>query len=153
MSDTAPAWLLSVAENIQLCIGEHEAAEYIENPQLQYIPMTPDFCKNIIFWNDMIVPLIDINILYGNPAATGYQHVIVIAYQEKEGMPLGYVAFVLASPPDKIIVNDDDACELPEDYPETLSPYVLSLFSHNNQVVSILDIARLSTVLPEQYTP
>lgn len=145
MSDVAPAWLLKVANNIQLSIAEHEAAEFVENPLLHYVPMSPAYCKNIIFWHDRIVPLIDINILYGNPATTNYQSVIVTAYQEKDHMPLEYVAFVLAAPPEKIIVNDDDACELPDDYPDSLTPYVLSLFNHNNQVTSIIDIARLSS--------
>ena len=146
MSNTAPAWLLRVADNIQLSIGEHEATEYIAAPALQHVPMAPEYCKNILFWRDIMVPVIDLNILHGHSATTNYQHVMVLAYQEKEGMPLEYVAFTLASAPDKILVNDDDVCELPESYPETLRPYVISLFNYNNQVTSILDIARLSTM-------
>ena len=145
MSNTVPAWLLRVADNIQFSIGEHEATEYIDAPVLHHVPMAPEYCKNIIFWRDIMVPVIDMNILHGNSATTSSQHVMVLAYQEKEGMPLEYVAFTLASAPDKILVNDDDACELPESYPETLRPYVISLFNCNNQVTSILDIARLST--------
>lgn len=145
MSNTADAWLLCAADNIQFSIGVHEAAEYIESPVLQHVPLAPEYCKNIIFWHDMIVPVIDMNILHGNSATTNYQHVMVIAYQHKDHTPLAHVAFILASAPAKILVNDDDACELPESYPETLRPYVLSLFNYNNQVASILDIARLST--------
>lgn len=145
MSNTVPAWLLRVADNIQFSIGEHEATEYIDTPALHHVPMAPEYCNNILFWRDIMVPVIDMNILHGNSATTDYQHVMVLAYQEKEGMPLEYVAFTLASAPDKILVNDDDACELPESYPEILRPYVLSLFNYNNQVTSILDIARIST--------
>lgn len=146
MSNTAPAWLLRVADNIQFSVGEHEATEYIDAPALQHIPMAPEYCKNIIFWRDMIVPVIDMNVLHGNFATTNCQHVMVLAYQEKKDMPLEHVAFTLTSAPDKILVNDDDACdELPESYPETLRPYVISLFNYNNQVTSILDISRLST--------
>ena len=145
MANTAPAWLLHVTDNIQFSIGEHEAAEYIETPALQHVPLAPEYCKNIIFWHDMMVPVIDMNILHGNSATTNYQHVMVVAYQHKDHTPLIYMAFILASAPAKILVNDDDACELPETYPESLRPYVLSVFNHNNQVASILDIARLGT--------
>jgi len=145
MSNTAPAWLLCVADNIQFSIGEHEAAEYIETPALQHVPLAPEYCKHIIYWHDMIVPVIDMNIIHGHSAATNYQHVMVIAYQHEDHTPLMYAAFILASSPAKILVNDDDACELPESYPETLKPYVLSSFNYNNQVASILDIARLNS--------
>lgn len=145
MSDSAPAWLLNVANNIQLSIAEYEAAEYVEDPPLHFVPMSPEYCKNTIFWHDRIVPLIDLNILYGNPATTNYQSVIITAYQEKDHMPLEYIAFVLASPPEKIIVHDDNACELPEFYPDKLKPYVLSVFHYNKKATSILDIARLSS--------
>lgn len=145
MSDFAPAWLLNVADNIQLSIAEHEAVQFVEHPPLHFVPMSPAYCNNIIFWHDRIIPLIDINILYGNPATTDYKSVIVTAYQEKDHTPLQHVAFVLASPPEKIIVNDTDACELPDDYPESLTPCVLSMFMHNNQPTSIIDIARLTT--------
>lgn len=152
MSDTAPAWLLSVARNIHLCIAEHEAAEYVENPPLHPIPMSPAYCKNTLLWHDRIVPLIDINVLCGNPVKANYQNIIVTAYQAKEHSPLEYVAFVLASPPEKIIVNDDDACELPDDYPDSLTPYILSLFKHNNKLTSIIDIARLGSGSLERLT-
>ena len=85
-------------------IGVHEAAEYIETPVLQHVPLTPEYCKNIIFWHDMIVPVIDMNILLGNSATTNYKHVMVIAYQHKEHTPLAYAAFILASALPKLLL-------------------------------------------------
>jgi chemotaxis signal transduction protein len=144
MPDPVPAWLLNIASNIQLAIAEHEAAEYLEDPEIHYVPMTPAYSKNIIIWQDRMVPLIDLNVLYGNPATTDYRSVIVIAYQQKEYMPLQYIALVLAASPDKIFVSDEDACGLPENYPESLRPCTLSLFQYNNQITSVIDMARFS---------
>lgn len=145
MSNTTPAWLLHVADNIQFSIAEHEAAEYLEAPMLHKIPVAKASCNHVIFWHDMIVPVIDMNIFFAHPAATNYQHIIVTAYQENDNERLQYIAFVLASAPEKIVVNDNDACEIPENYPEILKPHVLSSFSYNNQATSIFDIAQLSS--------
>ena len=144
MSETTPAWLLRVANDIQFSISEHQAMEYIENPLLHYIPKTPASCKNIIYWRDKIVPVIDMNILFDHSGTINTQHLMVIAYQEKEHTPLQYVAYILASAPEKIIVNDDTAVELPEFFPEKLKPFVLSSFSYNHQPTSIFDIAQLN---------
>jgi len=141
---TASAWLLHAADNIQFCIGLHQAAEYIEAPSLHAVPLATDYCKNIIFWRDLIVPVIDMNILVGNHTMQNNQFVMVIAYQTKDNTPLEYMAFKLASAPRKILVNDNDVCQLPDTYPKQLKPFVLSLFKHNNKIASIFDIAQLS---------
>lgn len=145
MSDKTPAWLLHVAENIQFSIGEHQASEYIETPILQHVPLAAPFCKSIIFWHGVPVPVIDMNILFGHSEAKNTKHLMVVAYQTEDNTPLQQVAFLLASAPEKIVVDDDDACELPDIYPEVLKPFVLSFFNYNQHATSIFDIAQLSS--------
>ncbi len=144
LENTASAWLLQAANNIQVCIGLHQATEYIEAPSLQAVPMAPSFSNSVLFWRNDIIPVIDINLLAGNTTAMSNQFIMVAAYQTKDNMPVEHVAFKLEAVPYKIVVNDDDACELPENYPEGIKPYVLSLFKHDNTVASILNIAQLS---------
>lgn len=145
MSDTTPAWLLRVADDIQFSVGEHQALEYIESPHLHQVPMAPDYCKSVIFWQSQIVPVVDMNVIYEKPATPHVQHIMIIAYQKTDNVPLDYVAFILSAAPEKIEVNDDDFTELPEIYPERLKPYVLSAFNHQNTVTSIFDITSINT--------
>lgn len=143
MSNITPAWLLHVTPDIQFSIGEHQAAEYIETPSLLPVPLAAEPCKHVILWRDNIVPVIDMNILFGNPVENIFKHIIVIAYQRQDNNPLEFAAFRLVSSPEKINVNDDDACELPEDYPENMKHSILSMFKYNNQITSIFDYAKL----------
>ncbi len=143
LENTAAAWLLRAADNIQLCIGLHQAAEYIEAPTLHAVPMAPSFSNSVLFWRDRIIPVIDMNILAGNTAMNS-RFIMVTAYQEKDNVPIEHVAFKLETAPYKIQVHDDDACELPESYPEEIKPYVLSIFKYDNSIASILNIAQLS---------
>ena len=97
---------------------------------------------------DLILPVVDLNKLIVNTlsvniADTYAKHLFILSYQKKDHTPLEYIAFRLSSAPEKIQVNDDDACELPNEYPEKLVPYTLSLFNYKNQITSIFDIAQL----------
>ncbi len=141
---SSAAWLLHVAKNIQFCIGLHQAAEYIEAPSLYNIPLAPAYCNNVLFWRDSIIPVVDINLLAGQPATLSHRLVMVIAYQVQDNTPIEYLAVLLESAPHKIQVNDNDACAMPKTYPERLKPYVVSLFEYHNEVASILNIARMS---------
>jgi len=143
-SNSTIAWLLRAAENIQFCIGVHQAAEYIESPSLHEIPMAPAYCKNILFWRGIIVPVIDIKQLAGNPKSNDDHIVMVTAYQIKDNSPIDHIAFVLEAAPQKIEVHDENSCDLPENYPELLKPYVMSLFKHNDNIASVFNIAQLS---------
>jgi len=150
MPETTPAWLLSVADDIQFSIGEHQAVEYIESPVLQYVPLTPEYSTHVLFWQNSIIPVIDMNLLFEKPAATSNQHIMVVAYQKKDYAPLQHVAFILSSAPEKIMVNDDDASELPDFYPQMLKPSVLSIFNYNQKLTSVLNIAQLSSgIIPD----
>ena len=144
MSNTTPAWLLHMSGNIKLSIAEHQAAEYIENPTLHHVPVSNSSCNKVVLWRENIVPVLDMNTLFGNPASTDYKRIVVVAYQEEEGKELKYTAILLSLSPEKILIDDDDVCEFPEDYPVKLKPHAISLFRHQSQLVSIFNFASLS---------
>ena len=130
--------------------GEPEAEAYIYGINSHKVPKTPDFCSQVVYWREMILPVVDLNKLIGstlsiNIANTYAKHLFLLSYQKEANTPLDYMAFRLSSAPDKIQVNDDDACDLPNEYPEKLTPYTLSLFNYKNQITSIFDIAQLSS--------
>ena len=145
MPNETSAWLLKTSDDIQFSIADHEIAEYVTTPTLLSIPMSPAYCKNIIFWRNIMVPVVDLNVFSGKTVTTNYQHVMIIAYQVKQNMPLEYIAYFLVAAPVRISVVDENACGLPETYPDILRPYVLSSFSHRDETVGIFDLAKLSS--------
>ncbi|VAW92029.1 hypothetical protein MNBD_GAMMA22-2311 [hydrothermal vent metagenome] len=144
VEQSSSAWLLHVANNVQFCIGLHQAAEYIEEPTIHSVPMAPAYCNHVLFWRDDIIPVVDINLLAGHPATQSRRFVMVIAYQVQDNAPIEHLAVLLESAPHKIQVNDKDACEIPKTYPERLKPYVMSLFKYKDEVASVLNIAQMS---------
>ena len=112
MSSITPAWLLPVGDNLQFSVGEHEAEAYIDGINLHKVPKTPDFCSQVVYWREMILPVVDLNKLIGdtlsiNIADTYAKHLFILSYQKEENTPLEYMAFRLSSAPEKIQVNDE----------------------------------------------
>lgn len=143
MSNTTPAWLLQASDDIHFSIGEINAAEYITAPELHTAPISYNYCRHVINWREKIVPVIDLGMIANDTAATNFQNMFVITYQEKDYAPLKYAAFILTSSPEKIFVDDNSLCDLPEDYPEKLKNSVISFFTYNNKQVGIFEFSNL----------
>lgn len=146
------AWLLSISDSIQFCIAEHEAEAYINDTEVQVVPLTSDYCRHVIFWQDKILPVIELDEMIdkkvkdNDTASNFFKHIFITVYQTEENAPLEYIAFKLSSAPEKMRVNDDNICDVPDDYPECLKPHLLSIFNHNDKITSIFDIASISQV-------
>lgn len=151
MPKKTTAWLLPISDNIQFCIGEHEAQAYVNDIAAQPVPLATEHCNNLVFWQDKILPVVELCKLVGDDSDSNnliFKHIFIIAYQVKEHQPLEYMAFKLSSSPEKILIEDDNVensiNEIPDDYPENLKPFLLSLFNYNNKLTSVFDIAQIS---------
>jgi chemotaxis signal transduction protein len=148
MAESTAAWLLKVSDTIQFCIAEYEAEAYIDVISLKSVPLSPTYCNQVIFWNELILPVIDMSRFQTDKmertSTNSSKHIFIVSYQQQENKPLEYIAFKLCSSPLKIVINDDDICKLPDEYPDALKSYLLSVFNHNNEITSVFDIARLS---------
>jgi len=136
------AWALTFNTRLKLALDESSMAEYIIDPQLYSIPDAVDYCNQVILWRNEFTPVIDLNLILGDPGL-GAQHIAVLAYQEYAGQKPQYVAIKLASEVERIAVIDDDSCDWPKDYPLEIQPIVESLFMYQDQLHSVINIADL----------
>ncbi len=144
------AWLLTGAPGYQLAVGIHEVQEYVVAPEILDVPLTPRHCAELIVWRDQFVPLFDLRYLHDADstradAALPALGVIVLAYQREPGLTLEYLALYLYAEPQKILVDDSAVTTWPADYPRALRGLARSLFTHDDGVVSVLDLAGLAS--------
>ncbi|MEN8800350.1 MAG: chemotaxis protein CheW [Thiogranum sp.] len=145
MADVNYAWLLKPAANLQIAVAEYQMAEYVIDPQVEPVPLAPKHCRSVLFWQDRIVPLMELARLAGNNHAGPVESVVVMAYQNRARAPLQYVAVAVSEPPSRIPVDDEQICELADDYADSLRAVTLSCFSHAGQPTAILNLERLSS--------
>ncbi len=150
VGENFPAWLLTGAPGYQLAVGIHEVQEYLVAPGILDVPLAPRHCAQLIVWRDQFVPLFDLRHLHDPDlthvdVAAPVSGVIVLAYQREPGLALEYLALYLYAEPEKILVDDRAVATWPADYPRALHGLVRSLFTHDDSVVSVLDLAGLAS--------
>ena len=142
---SAQAWLLECSETLIVAVADHEIVECIQPDAYHEVPSTPPYCNRVIQWQGRLVPVLDLGALYGSVASLSEpSFVCLLAYQEAPGLPLQHLAVPVNSAPEKVEVDDEQACELAEGPgDELLRAISISCFSHAQVPVAIVDIARL----------
>ena len=103
-----------VSEDIRIAVSDYEMVEYVIDAQLHPVPLTPAHCANLMVWRGRIVPVIDFLVLLNKPVyANASVGLAIVAYQVKPREPLEYLGLLLAQPPARLSIEDDQACELP----------------------------------------
>jgi len=136
------AWLLAVSESFNIAVGEAVVAEYILQPEINFVPGSIGYCNEVLSWRGDFIPVMDISVLLGREPLDA-KNVAIVAYQEYEGQNLQYVALKLVTEVTQIEVSDESMCETPENYPEVMEPITDSLFIHQGKLTSVIDIADL----------
>ena len=140
------AWLLECSDTLTIAVSDHEMLEYIDAPLRFGVPGSPEYCSAVLLWQENLVPIMDVAALLGQPQDEMNTRVCLLTYQEKPGVALQQLAVNVVSAPQKVRVDDGQACELAEEInTSVLMPISLSCFSHDDQPVIILDIARLAS--------
>lgn len=138
------AWLLEPNDLLSMAIGDHEMVEYVHVSASFPVPGAPKYCNHVLFWKHNLVPVMDLGILLGKPAQGTSAFISLVAYQERPGSALQYVAVKVRTAPEKVRVDDSQVCDLPVEISEgVLMPLCLSCFNHGGKSVVILDIAGL----------
>lgn len=141
---TTDAWLLESSDSLFIAVGDHEMLEFVNAPIVFSVPGAPDYCRSVIYWQTNLVPLMDLDVLLGRSVETAKKLICTLAYQQQPGVPLEYLAIAVSKAPVKIRVDDEQACEVPDDIADSLiMPVSLSCFMHDEQPVLICDLARL----------
>jgi chemotaxis signal transduction protein len=139
------AWLLECDPALVVAVGDHEIVEYIQ-PQRSYaVPETPYYCNRVIAWQDKLVPVMDMALLTGiRNLQQELSFVCLLCYQLAPRAALQYLALRINRTPQKITVDDSQACEFADDAVSPLLQAVtLCCFTHMQQAVPILDLGKL----------
>lgn len=146
MNQNPQAWLLSDSAGNPFAVSEIEMIAYDQSPHTYRVPATPDYCSELILWQQRLIPLIQTALLFEPYASRGNTHIGILAYQQRKGSALDYLALSLGGTPVKIEVKDDTIAPLPPGYEyPLLRPLALSCFTHEGVNVPILDITYLAS--------
>ena len=112
----ATAWLLNFQNGLCASVGEREMMHLVESPVLSDIPHTPDHCRQILIWQEEVLPVMDLMAwLTGQPTDQAQASVGIVAWQDQPDEPPQYGALLFSGIPQKIRVTDDQFCDLPTD--------------------------------------
>jgi chemotaxis signal transduction protein len=138
------AWLLEPNDLLSIAIGDHEMVEYLDSSTCFPVPGAPNYCNQVLYWKNKLVPVMDLGVLLRKPVQGSGAFMSLIAYQQQPGLALQYLALKVRTTPEKILVDDTQVCELPVEINEgPLMPLCLTCFRHEDRPIVILDIASL----------
>jgi chemotaxis signal transduction protein len=147
----AQARLSEYAQGRFIGLPPHTVYALIEHPAFVVVPGAASYAWGLLAWQDMRIPLIDLNVLLHSGTETGLcsapRYALIVAYQRVARGPVEYGAIGLVELPKSITVSDDAQCELPTDSVRW-KQLALSCFRHEGYPVPILNTARLFGDLP-----
>ena len=143
---SSSAWLLECGDTLTVAVGDHEIVECVQPERYYGIPGTPDYCSSVLSWQGKLVPVMDIAAAVNDerslPQDTSF--VCLLSYQRAPKQALEYLALRISNTPQKIQVDDEQVCELPEGNAfDLLKSVAFCCFSHQQLPVPILDIVQL----------
>ena len=139
-----PAWLMQVDRVSRVAVGQMELIHIIASPEYIEVPHAPEYCHRAVFWNDRLIPVVDLSVLTTGASAF-YQHnsVAVALYWNQQGNELLYGGIQLTDMPVLEQVSNDQAVEaqLLSDQWRALS--VSAFRSQAGEIVPIINIPTL----------
>lgn len=135
------AWILTLDEILHAAVGERELIHLIETPVLLDVPLSPSYCRQVLVWNQILLPTMDLAawLHQGQPVQRGRTLAGIFAYQTKPRAEPAYGALLLAGIPDRAHVTDNDACALPKQ-PVSWRTLAISCFKRGQNPIPILDL-------------
>jgi chemotaxis signal transduction protein len=149
MPESAPresvAWVLMLDNQLHAAVGERELVHLIEAPMLLEVPLSPPYCRQVLVWNNIVLPAMDLAAwLRGKPAPRQRTLAGVFAYQARPGAAPEYGALLLASIPMRALVANDQASALPKQ-PNNWRALAISCFQQDDKPIPILDLPTVFT--------
>jgi chemotaxis signal transduction protein len=138
------AWLLDFGRGLQAAVGLHEMWQVLISPELFDVPHTPFYCNEVLVFQRLILPVIDMpSLLEGQKIIHAHNDVVGVAvYQQSSTDPIHYGGLHLATTPQAIYVSDEQACDLPF-HQKYWEPLTIACFEKDNVAIPILNLAYL----------
>lgn len=134
------AWLLNLGSDRSVALGEREVLHLLPEPQLFDVPLAPDYCAQVLRWQDQLLPVWDLRVWLGDHSEHP-ELVAIVGYQRHVRQTPLFGALLLAEPPVRLQVSDELACGLPEGIP--WPDIACSCFLHGQGPVPILDLNKM----------
>lgn len=146
----AAAWILQVAPGLSVAIGLRELVQLIDGSDIYQVPMAPDYCSEVLFWQKRAVPVLDLHrrLQCSTPAGakTGSTTILaLLAYENLYTRAVEVGAVYLPTPPKKVIVNDNQASMPDAAQLAQWGQFAVSSFDHEGSIVPVLDLSRIFT--------
>lgn len=140
------AWILALDSVLRAAVGERELVHLIEAPTLLDVPLSPPYCRQVLVWNENLLPAMDLAawLRPGEPVQCRWPLAGVFGYQTKPGAEPAYGALLLAGIPERARAADSQACALPKQ-PARWRTLAISCFKRGDHPIPILDLPHLFT--------
>ena len=137
-----PAWLLDFGARQMAAVGLREVLHVAFEPQLARIPQSPPHCSRIVVVEGQILPAWDVAawLGVGDPGRID-PLCAVVAYRAARSAQVELGALLLAGPPRRIEVGDEDSCELPAGSAARWRAISSACVGHGGRALPILDLA------------
>lgn len=141
---SATAWIMTLNGNIPTAVGAHEFAHVLPDaPARTRVPGSPVFMNEAVNWDDEVVPVFDAARFAGVEEEPGVAHYYgIVRYRSSASMPPKFGAVKMRGLPQRVEVDDESACDLPEAL-AGWRPFTVSCFHHEGRQVPVLDLAAL----------
>ncbi len=138
------AWLLEFGSGQTGVIGERQLLHLLPAPlSLHEVPASPFFCRHVVIWEQEPVPVMALSAwLEGRPSSDEPAVVAVAAFFDTRAGENRYGALRLSAIPRRIVVSDEQACELPPDMAEWRE-IALSCVEHQSRALPIVNLAHV----------
>jgi chemotaxis signal transduction protein len=143
-SKDSAAWILALDSALRAAVGERELVYLIEMPTLLDTPLSPAYCRQVLVWNDRLLPAMDLAAWLHpeKPVRRSQTLAGVFAYQIAPGAMPAYGALLLAGIPERTRVADDQICALPKQ-PTGWRALTISCFKRGDDPIPILDLPHI----------
>lgn len=134
------AWLLNLGGGQRAAVGLREVLHLAYAPQLAAIPQTPPHCSRVLVFGERLLPAWDLAAWLAIAAPGRAANLAaIVGYQKERRGPVQLGALLIAEPPARIMVSDENAADLPPT-PTRWRAIAMSCFRHDDQQVPILDL-------------
>lgn len=129
------AWRLDPGP-FSIAIGHPDLVEVIAEPEVRPLPVGPKWCRELLAWRGLYLPLARLD------GSNGAGLAVVIAARVADDGGADYVAMRVNRPPEAITVAPGSDCDPPKDS-HIPRKHLLACFKHDDEVIAVPDLAAL----------
>ena len=139
----AVAWILPLPGNAWIALGNLELVHVLPDVPARSAIDGPVFMNEAVSWGGGTIPVFDAGkFSRGIEKISDTVYYGVVRYRPAPSSPQQFGALKMAAIPQRVAVDDQMACDLPESH-HHWRPFSVSCFTLDGRPVPVLDLARL----------